>query len=91
MEEIYKEEKGEISFALIKWDVKKRGIPNKREIQKHIQNASKSTGFAQEKIRAFYIELFKDIHEDITKDLMDLNLETPVKTRSTVGFRNCIK
>ena len=88
MEEFSKEELGEIALALTKWDVKKKGIPNKRELQEHIQNASKNTGVPREKFRIFYIELFKEIHEDITKDLIDLDLETPAKARNPVGFHN---
>lgn len=91
-EKVSKERQGEIAISLLKWDIKKRNIPDKRELQEHLLDASKNTGIQLEELKNFYLEILENVYGETLSTLRDLNIENYSKSsRKKVGFHNYFK
>ena len=84
-----RERQGEIALSLLKWDIKKRNVPNKKELQSHIEGASKNTEIPVEELRDFYLEILGNVYKETINMLENLDLKNLSKpSRGKVGFRN---
>lgn len=81
MEKITKEEMGAIALILLKEDAKHDKMPDIKNLKRNIGDSSQRLKVPADKLLAFWLEIYKEIFDEVIKDAEKVEFQNPTKMK----------